>query len=356
METNLTQRMAERVVQGNNVFIAPGAVVVGDVTLGDNVSVWFSAVLRGDLEPIRIGNRSNIQDGCIIHTDRAAPVEIGEEVTVGHNAIIHGASIGKNTLVGMGAVLLSRVKVGNNCVIGAHSLLTEGMEVPDNSMAFGNPAKVVRQLAAGEVEKNRQSALNYVKNALRYMGQPAEEKAAGGEPEPLSSEKRLESLRSKVNLPVEPGQTLTRNPEVQATVYKESILPLVEKIFAALEPTGDFFESFELNCTGEAVGKHANKDRILAELKSFFERTRDRYFNINFSWNNLKQGRADAFGYYLPFQIELEPQHYHINRNNYDLKTYSKKYDESLSPEEQITIANEMLGKVLDYIEKHLQT
>lgn len=341
---------------GKDVFVAPGAKLIGDIRLGDNVSVWFGAVLRGDIGPIRIGNGSNIQDGCIIHMDPGVPVEVGEGVSVGHNAIVHGASIGNNTLIGMGAVLLSRVKVGNSCVVGAHSLVTQGTEIPDNSMVWGSPAKIIRQLTAEEVEKNRQSALHYVENGLRYMGRAAEETAEETKPEPLSSDKRLEALRGKVNLPVEQDQTLARKPEVQAKIYKESILPLVEAVFAALEPTGDFFESFELNCTGEAVGKHADKTRIMAELKLFFERTRDRYFNINFNWNNLKKGKQDAFGYYIPFQIELEPLHYHINRNNNDLKTYSRKYGEALSPEEQEAIAHEMLGKVLDYIESHLES
>jgi len=348
--------MEERVVKGKDVFVAPGAKVIGDIRLGDNVSVWFGAVLRGDIGPIRIGNGSNIQDGCIIHMDPGVPVEVGEGVSVGHNAIIHGASIGNNTLIGMGAVLLSGVKVGNSCVVGAHSLLTQGTEIPDNSMVWGSPAKIIRQLTAEEVEKNRQSALHYVENGLRYMGRAAEETAEESKPEPLSSDKRLEALRGKVNLPVEQDQTLARNLEVQAKIYKESILPLVKAVFAALEPTGDFFESFELNCTGEAVGKHADKTRIMAELKLFFERTRDRYFNINFNWNNLKKGKQDAFGYYIPFQIELEPLHYHINRNNNELKTYSRKYGEALSPEEQEAIALEMLGKVLDYIESHLES
>ena len=348
--------MEERVVKGKDVFVAPGAKVIGDIRLGDNVSVWFGAVLRGDIGPIRIGNGSNIQDGCIIHMDPGVPVEVGEGVSVGHNAIIHGASIGNNTLIGMGAVLLSGVKVGNSCVVGALSLLTRGTEIPDNSMVWGSPAKIIRQLTAEEVEKNRQSALHYVENGLRYMGRAAEETAEESKPEPLSSDKRLEALRGKVNLPVEQDQTLARNLEVQAKIYKESILPLVKAVFAALEPTGDFFESFDLNCTGEAVGKHADKTRIMAELKLFFERTRDRYFNINFNWNNLKKGKQDAFGYYIPFQIELEPLHYHINRNNNDLKTYSRKYGEALSPEEQEAIALEMLGKVLDYIESHLES
>ena len=356
MEKDSIKRLEEQVVKGKDVFIAPGATVIGDIRLGDNVSVWFGAVLRGDVESIRIGKRSNIQDGCVIHTDHTAPVEMGEDVTVGHNAIIHGASIGNNTLVGMGAVLLSHVKVGDNCIVGAHSLLTKGTEIPDNSMVFGNPAGTIRQLTAEEVEENKRSAVHYVKNAIRYMGKAPEETTERDKPEPLPPDKRLETLRGKVNLPAEPGHTLARSLEVQGKIYTESILPLAETVFAALAPINDFFESSEFNCTGEAVGKDADKARIMSELKLFFERTQDRYFNINFNWNNLKKGKQDAFGYYIPLQIELEPQHYHINRNNQDLKTYSKRYDESLSPEEQKAIASEILGKVLDYIEKHLQS
>ena len=131
--------MEERVVKGKDVFVAPGAKLIGDIRLGDNVSIWFGAVLRGDIGPIRIGNGSNIQDGCIIHMDPGVPAAVGEGVSVGHNAIVHGASIGNNTLIGMGAVLLSRVKVGNNCVVGAHSLVTQGTEIPDNPMVLGQP-------------------------------------------------------------------------------------------------------------------------------------------------------------------------------------------------------------------------
>lgn len=356
MENERIIKMEEQVAKGRDVFIAPGATVIGDIRLGDNVSVWFSAVLRGDTESIRIGDRSNIQDGCIIHADPGIPVEIGEDVTVGHAAVIHGAKIGNNTLIGMGAVLLGHVKVGSNCIVGAHALLTQGTEVPDNSMAFGNPARIIRQVTAEEVEKNKQSALHYVNNGLRYLGKTPEGTSEEAKSEPLAADKRIETLRGKVNFPAEPGQKHARSLEVQQKIYRESILPLAERVVATLEPINDFFESFELNCTGEAVGKNADKARIMVELKLFFEQTRHRYFNINFNWNNLKKGREDAFGYYIPLQIELEPQHYHINRNNNYLKTYSKGYDELLSPEEQKAIADEMLGNVLDYIEKHLQS
>lgn len=350
--------MADRLVRGKEVFVAPGATVIGDIQLGDHVSIWFGAVLRADGDAIRIGDRSNIQDGCILHSDPGAPVRIGQETTVGHNAVVHGATVGNRTLIGMGSVLLNHVKVGDNCIVGAHALLTEGSEIPDNSLVFGSPGKIVRQLATEEIENNRQTALRYVQNARGYMGKAVEgshEQTTTSEPAPAGA--RLERLRNKARLPAAPeDRTLGRNLEVQQKIYSESILPLVGKVFAALEPIKDFFESYELNCTGEAVGKHADKNRIMAELKSFFEQRQHRYFNINLNWNNLKNGRDDAFGYYMPLQIELEAQQYHINRNNNLLKTYSKRYDEALSPAEQSAVAEEMLAKVLDYIETHLQS
>lgn len=349
--------MADRFVKGREVFIADGATVIGDVQLGDHASVWFGAVLRADGDAIRVGERSNVQDGCVLHSDPGAPVRIGEETTIGHHAIVHGATVGNRTLIGMGSVLLNHVKVGNDCIVGAHTLLTAGSQIPDNSLVFGSPGKVIRQLTAGEAENNRQTALRYVKNGLRYLGRAGEESSEKAPQESSPPGSRLEGLRSRARLPTaQEERTLLRNLQVQQKIYSESILPLVEKVFAALEPIKDFFESYELNCTGEAVGKHADKSRILAELKSFFQQTQHRYFNINLNWNNLKNGRHDAFGYYLPLQIELESQQYHINRNNNLLKTYSKRYDEALSPEEQSAVAEEVLGKVLDYIENHLES
>ena len=344
-----TAKDGRQVIKGRDVFIAQGATVIGDVRLGDNVSIWFGAVVRADAEAIRIGNRSNIQDACVLHADPGFPVEIGEQVTVGHSAIIHGAAIGNNTLIGVGSVLLNGVKLGRQCIVGAHSLLTEGTEIPDNSLAFGSPAKVIRILSDEEVDHNTEAAAHYVQNGLRYLGKSAPERVQ------KAPDQRLESLRAKPKLAAEKGPILTRNLEVQQKIYRESILPLTEKVFVTLEETLDFFDSFEMSCTGEAVGKSADKARIMAELKLFFTQTQHRYFNINFNWNNLKNGRQDAFGYYIPLQIELEPQHYHINRNNNALKTYSKRYDETLDMEEQQAIAAEILGKVLDYIEDHLQ-
>src|ERR1035441_9865728 len=132
-----------KVSKGTNVFIAPGAIVIGNVRLEDNVSVWFNAVIRADRDTVTIGRNTNIQDGCIIHEDPGAPVVIGDEVIVGHAAIIHGATVGNNTLIGIRATLLNHVVVGNWCIIGAHTLLPEGVKIPDYSVVMGSPGKVV---------------------------------------------------------------------------------------------------------------------------------------------------------------------------------------------------------------------
>src|SRR6185437_9548471 len=147
------EELEAKVSKGTNVFIAPGAVVIGDVHLGDSVSVWFNAVIRADTDSITIGKNSNIQDGCIIHEDPGAPVIIGEEVIVGHAAIIHGATVGNNTLIGMRATLLNHVQVGSWCIIGAHSLLTEGTAIPDYSIVMGSPGKVIKTLTEKQIEK-----------------------------------------------------------------------------------------------------------------------------------------------------------------------------------------------------------
>lgn len=155
--------------KGKEVFIAPNATIIGKVTLGDESSVWFGAVLRGDGDAIHIGARSNIQDGCIVHVDPGVPVHIGEEVVVGHGAIIHGATVGGSSLIGMRATLLNGVKVGRGCIIGAHSLLTEGTEIPDFSVVMGVPGKVVKQLSPAEAEKIKANAASYVELGKRYL-------------------------------------------------------------------------------------------------------------------------------------------------------------------------------------------
>ena len=155
--------------KGKNVFIATGAFVMGDVSLADGVSVWYGAVLRGDTDKIVIGERSNIQDGAIIHADYNEPTIIGKDVTVGHGAIIHGATIGDCTLVGMRATVLNRAKIGKCCIIGANALITEGMEVPDFSMVLGVPAKIVKQLPETIEAMLKHSAVHYVQEAKNHQ-------------------------------------------------------------------------------------------------------------------------------------------------------------------------------------------
>lgn len=136
---------------------------------GAGASIWFNTVLRGDNDPIVIGRDSNIQDGSILHTDVGSPLTIGEGVTVGHKAMLHGCAIGDNSLVGIGAVILNGAKIGKNCLIGANALITEGKVIPDNSLVMGQPGKVLRELDAGQVEALRISAQHYVQNWRRYV-------------------------------------------------------------------------------------------------------------------------------------------------------------------------------------------
>ena len=130
-------------MDNKKIFLAPGAHIVGNVSLGENVGIWYNAVVRADMESITIGNNTNIQDNCTLHTGNGFPIVVGEGVTIGHNAIVHGCHIGDNTVIGMGSILLNGAKVGRNCIIGAGALVTGKMEIPDNSMAFGNPAKII---------------------------------------------------------------------------------------------------------------------------------------------------------------------------------------------------------------------
>lgn len=143
-------------------FIAPGAHVVGDVSLGENVGIWYNAVVRGDTGSITVGDNSNVQDNTTVHTDADFQVHIGKGVTIGHNAVIHGCTIGDNTVIGMGSILLNGAVIGRNCIIGAGSLVTGKMRIPDNSLAFGNPAKVVRTVTPEEVCANQENAAHYV--------------------------------------------------------------------------------------------------------------------------------------------------------------------------------------------------
>lgn len=165
----IVERYLERVpTVGRDVFVAPGAVVVGDVTLRDHVSVWFGCVLRGDVNRIVIGERSNLQDGTVVHLGDDDPTIVGEEVVVGHRAVIHGCTIGGGTLVGIQATILDGVKIGEGCVIGAGALIPAGREIPPHSLVLGAPGKVVRTLTAEDEEFHRRLAGKYTRLAHNY--------------------------------------------------------------------------------------------------------------------------------------------------------------------------------------------
>jgi len=151
-----------------SAWVAESAQVIGDVELADEVSVWFGVVIRGDNEPIRVGRRSNIQDACVLHSDPGFPLTLGEDVTVGHKAMLHGCTIGDGCLIGIGAIVLNGAKIGKGCLVGAGSLVTEGKEFPAGSMIFGSPAKAVRQLSTEQLEGLRLIAHHYVDNARRF--------------------------------------------------------------------------------------------------------------------------------------------------------------------------------------------
>jgi len=160
--------VAPRLPGDGRFWIAPGASVIGGVELGEDVGVWFGAVLRGDGEPIVIGAESNIQELTVVHTDPGCPVAVGRGCTIGHRAILHGCTIGNNTLVGMGAIVLNRARIADDCMVGAGALVTEGREVPAGSLVMGVPAKVVRPLTPDEIGRNRISAAHYVANWRRF--------------------------------------------------------------------------------------------------------------------------------------------------------------------------------------------
>lgn len=159
-----------------NCWIAPQASVIGNVEMGEGTSVWFGSVIRGDVNSIRIGSKTNIQDLSMVHVTnegapRPAPTVIGDEVTVGHRVILHGCTVGNRCLIGMGAILLDGVTVGDDCIIGAGSLVTQGTQIPAGSMVFGSPAKVVRPLKDAERAMLVPSARHYFELAQRYLGE-----------------------------------------------------------------------------------------------------------------------------------------------------------------------------------------
>ena len=159
---NDTPRLAE------GAWVADSAQVIGNVELAEDASVWFGAILRGDTEPLRVGKGSNVQDASVVHADRGFPTVIGANVTVGHQVVLHGCTIGDGSLIGIQAVVLNGAKIGRHCLVGAGALVTEGKEFPDGAMILGSPAKVVRQLTPEQIERLRRSAAHYVENARRF--------------------------------------------------------------------------------------------------------------------------------------------------------------------------------------------
>ncbi|MDH3715541.1 MAG: gamma carbonic anhydrase family protein [Gammaproteobacteria bacterium] len=154
---------------GERHYVAPNATLIGSVTLHNDASVWFNAVLRGDNEPIVIGEGSNVQDGCVLHTDPGFPLTIDRNVTVGHKAMLHGCTIGEYSLVGINAVVLNGACIGKNCLIGANALVPEGKEIADNSLVVGSPGRVLRQLEPAQIATLRRAAAEYKKKITRYQ-------------------------------------------------------------------------------------------------------------------------------------------------------------------------------------------
>ncbi|WP_294371412.1 gamma carbonic anhydrase family protein [uncultured Clostridium sp.] len=155
--------MGKKPIISEKAYVSETSVIMGDVVLKENSNVWFGAVLRGDMAEIIIGENTNIQENTVVHVDKNHKVTIGNNCTVGHNATIHGCSIGDNTLIGMGAIILNGAKIGNNSIVAAGALITQNKEFDDGVLILGNPAKAVRKLTEEEIEKNRQASLNYIK-------------------------------------------------------------------------------------------------------------------------------------------------------------------------------------------------
>ena len=153
---------------GDSHWIANSADIIGNVKIGLETSIWWRAVVRGDNEPIVIGDRTNIQDGCVLHTDPGFPMYIGQNVTIGHMCMLHGCKIGNGSLIGIGSTVLNGAKIGENCLIGAHSLITEGKIIPDNSLVMGSPGKVIREVDLANTKNILKNADGYVERAKHY--------------------------------------------------------------------------------------------------------------------------------------------------------------------------------------------
>ncbi len=157
-------------------WVAPNATVVGNVHLAENASIWFNAVVRGDNEPITIGRGANVQDGCVLHTDPGFPMTIEEDCTIGHMVMLHGCTIKRGSLIGIGAIVLNGAVIGEDCLIGAHALVPEGKVIPPRSLVMGTPGKVVREVTDEDIVRNRRAAESYQRNWRRF--------AAGMKPQP----------------------------------------------------------------------------------------------------------------------------------------------------------------------------
>jgi carbonic anhydrase/acetyltransferase-like protein (isoleucine patch superfamily) len=154
---------------GGRFWVADSATVVGMVTIGEDASVWFNTVVRGDNEPIVIGARANVQDGCVLHTDPGFPLTIGDEATIGHMAMLHGCTIGRGALIGIGAIVLNGAGIGDNCMIGAGALIPEGRQVPAGSVVLGSPGKVMRQVSERDLERMRWGVRTYIERWQAYV-------------------------------------------------------------------------------------------------------------------------------------------------------------------------------------------
>jgi carbonic anhydrase/acetyltransferase-like protein (isoleucine patch superfamily) len=164
-------RLGDRQIEfrGSEHFIADTAVVIGSVILENNVSIWFNTVVRADNDQIIIGESTNIQDGAVLHTDAGITLQIGSHVTVGHKAMLHGCTIGDNTLIGINSVVLNRAVIGKNCIIGANALIPEGKIIPDHSVVMGSPGKIVKETGEAQIQMLKMMALHYVENFRRYQ-------------------------------------------------------------------------------------------------------------------------------------------------------------------------------------------
>lgn len=160
--------VAPELPNDHEYWIAPNAAVIGRVILKKNASVWFGVTVRGDNDPVTIGENTNVQDGSVLHTDVGSPLTLGDNVTVGHMVMLHGCTVGDNSLVGIGSIVLNGARIGRNCLIGANCLITEGKEIPDNSLVMGAPGKVVREVSDAQVRVLEGSALSYVQNWKRF--------------------------------------------------------------------------------------------------------------------------------------------------------------------------------------------